>query len=201
MSRPLPLLLLLLLPLHAVATDRIPSGEPIPAMALVERSGAWQLQATQLQSYADEFGALAEIRGSVADARLNLVDARLRPGTVPSVVTLGAQITCYNDSYEPRTFVQPLLQAGDYRLECQGDADGRYSLRLSDGKCSQTLPGNDPAIGSWQLVWAGDLDRDGKPDLVSEYSVEGGYCQQVLLSGPAGAEQLLAPGEPHCLAD
>ncbi|WP_068824817.1 hypothetical protein [Pseudomonas sp. BMS12] len=195
------LLLLLLPPLHTSAAEKAPSGEPLPAMALVERSGVWQLQPTQLQSYVDELGALADIRGSLADARLNLIDARLRPGAVPSVLELGAQSTCYNDAHEPKAFVQTLLQAGDYRLECKGDALGNYSLRLSVGKRSQMLPGADPASGSWQLLWAGDLDRDGKPDLVSEYSVEGGYCQQVLLSATAGAEQLLAPGEPHCLAD
>lgn len=173
----------------------------LAALALVEQGGTWHLQLAQLQYLFDELGALADIRGSVADAKLNLVDARLRPGAVPSVLELGAQSTCYNDTHEPKTFVQTLLQAGDYRLECQGDALGRYNLRLSVGKRSQMLPGADPASGSWQLLWAGDLDRDGKPDLVSEYSVEGGYCQQVLLSATAGAEQLLAPGEPHCLAD
>lgn len=195
------LLPLLLLPLHAAATEKIAAGEPVPAMALVERAGTWQLLPTQLQSYVDELGALAEIRSSVTDAQLNLADTRLRAGAVPSALPLGDQTTCYNDPYEPKVFQQTLLQAGDYRLECHGDKEGRYNLLLSSAERSQILPGNDPANGSWQLLWAGDLDRDGNPDLIGQFSVEGGYCMQVMLSADAGPEQLLAPGEPDCLSD
>ena len=195
------LLPLLLLPLHATAADKTPSGEPVPAMALVERAGTWQLLPTQLQSYVDELGALAEIRSSVADARFNLADTRLRAGAVPSALPLGSETTCYNDPYEPKVFQQALLQAGDYRLECRGDKEGRYHLLLSSAGHSQALPGNEPANGSWQLLWAGDLDRDGKPDLIGQFSVEGGYCMQVMLSADAGPERLLAPGEPDCLSD
>ncbi|MGE8497374.1 MAG: hypothetical protein ACN6O6_07665 [Pseudomonas sp.] len=155
---------------------------------------------THLQSYVDELGALAEIRSTVAGAAINLVDVRLRPGTVTSL-PLGVKTTCYNDLHEPKVSTQTLLQADGYRLECRGDTLGQYHVRLSIGERSQMLPGNDPPSGSWQLVWAGDLDRDGHPDLVGEYSVEGGYCQQVLLSASAGPDQLLAVGEPYCLAD
>jgi hypothetical protein len=195
------LLALFLLPLHATATDKIAAGEPAAAMALVERDGAWQLLPAQLQSYVDGFGALTEIRSSVTDAQLNLADTRLRAGAISGVLPLGAETTCYNDPYEPKVFRQPLLQAGDYRLDCRGDQHGRYSLLLSSAGRSQTLPGNNPASGSWQLLWAGDLDRDGHTDLIGQYSVEGGYCTQVMLSADAASEQLLAPGEPDCLAD
>lgn len=170
-------------------------------MALVEQNGSWQLLPTQLQSYVDEFGALAEIRGSTADTRLNLVDVRLHAGAVPSVLPINAESTCYNDPYEPKVFTQALLHAGGYHLECRGDAEGRYHVQLSAAKVSQTLPDNDSPSGSWQLIWAGDLDRDGKPDLVGEYSVEGGYCQQIMLSADAAPGQLVAMGEPHCLTD
>jgi hypothetical protein len=199
MKRLLPALLLL--PLCATATEKLPSGEPVPAMALVQRDGAWQLLPTELQSYVDELGALAEIRSSVADAQLNLADTRLRAGAIPSALPLGAETTCYNDPYEPKVFQQTLLQAGDYRLDCHGNKEGRYNLLLSSAGRSQMLPGNDPANGSWQLLWAGDLDRDGKPDLIGQFSVEGGYCMQVMLSADAGPEQLLAPGELDCLSD
>lgn len=169
-------------------------------MALVERDDNWQLTPTQLQSYVDELGALAEIRSTVTDATINLVDARLRPGAVTSL-PLGTNSTCYNDAHEPKVFVQTLLQTDDYALECQGEVQGQYHLRLSNGERSQTLPGEEPPNGSWQLVWAGDLDRDGQPDLISEYSVEGGYCQQVLLSASAAPGQLVDAGEPYCLTD
>ncbi len=195
------LLLMFLLPLHVCAADLTPSGKPVPAMALMEQGGIWQLQTTQLQAYLDEFGALAEIRGTQTDARLNLVDARLHSGVVPNVITLSEQTSCYNDAHEPKVFVQPLLKSDDYQLECRGDANGHYSLQWHVGERSQMLPGSDSASGSWQLLWAGDLNRDGQPDLVSEYSYEGGYCQQVLLSANAEANQLLVPGVPYCLAD
>lgn len=194
------LLALLLLPLHAASTEKT-AGEPVEAMALVERDGNWQLLPTQLQSYLDEFGALAEIRSSVTDAKFNLVDTRLRPGPVTALLALEEASTCYNDSYEPKVFTKMLIQAGEYHLECRGDVQGNRQLLFSSSKGSQTLPDNDPPIGSWQLIWAGDLDRDGQPDLVGEYSVEGGYCQQVLLSTAALPDQLLAAGEPYCLAD
>lgn len=195
------LLALLLLPLHAASTEKTPAGEPVEAMALVERDGTWQLLPTQLQSYIDEFGALAEIRSSVTDAKFNLVDTRLRPGPVTALLALEEASTCYNDSYEPKVFTKMLMQAGEYHLECRGDAQGNRQLLFSSSEGSQTLPDNDPPTGSWQLIWAGDLDRDGQSDLVGEYSVEGGYCQQVLLSTAALPDQLLAAGEPYCLAD
>lgn len=195
-------LLISLLTLHPHATaGNIPAGAPVPAMALVERNGNWQLLPTQLQPYVDEFGALTEIGSSRADARLNLVDVRLHAGAVPSVLPINAESTCYNAPYEPKVFTQTLLQTGGYHLECRGNAEGRYHLQLSTAKVSQTLPDNDSPSGSWQLIWAGDLDRDGKPDLVSEYSVEGGYCQQIMLSADAASDQLVAVGKPHCLSD
>lgn len=195
----LQLLPLLLLPLQAAAAPT-PAGEPIDAMALVERDGAWHLTPTQLQFYVDELGALVDIRSTVADATVNLVDTRLRAGTVTSL-PLGTNSTCYNDTHEPKVFVHTLLQSDDHVLECQGDAQGQYHLRLSNGGRRQTLLGEEPPNGSWQLVWAGDLDRDGQPDLISEYSVEGGYCQQVLLSASAAPGQLVDAGEPYCLTD
>ena len=183
-------------------------------LALSTVNGQWQLQATAVKSTpvvhtmskgrTTELDAL-EISSSAPDALLLLKIPGLTSGKVQSVVWSKPDIesAAYYDGIDPKgTPIVLKLNGQNYALR----ADKMGRLRVSLG--SQLSPLGGDKINSKRadgemlqradLVWAGDLNRDGGLDVIVRWSSLYSYTVCVFLStGTATSWRL---GKPHCLS-
>jgi len=125
-------------------------------------------------------------------------DSPLPPGAVETVYR-----------YDDANVTGPLKSTGRWQIPWSHGAltmtwtassDGsEYTHRVSDGTRSQllfTLPseghyGSDTSIPS--VIWAGDLDRDGRTDLLLSLPDDNcGYDQRLYLSSRAAGDELVA---------
>ncbi|MBP8239301.1 MAG: SH3 domain-containing protein [Saprospiraceae bacterium] len=97
-------------------------------------------------------------------------------------------------------FIPPcyyLLATGSYELESWGFTQKDFRLFVADNysryKVRQELTHILPGIESFKPVWAGDLDQDGKPDLILECTTFNAVQDVLLLSSEAGPDELLRP--------
>lgn len=97
-------------------------------------------------------------------------------------------------------FIPPyyyLLATGSYELESWGFTQKNFRLFVADNysryKVRQELTHLLPGIESFKPVWAGDLDQDGKPDLILECTTFNAVQDILLLSSEARPGELLRP--------
>lgn len=97
-------------------------------------------------------------------------------------------------------FIPPyyfLLATGSYELESWGFTQKNLRLFVADNysryKVQQELTHLLPGIETFKPVWAGDLDQDGKPDLILECTTFNAVQDILLLSSEARPGELLRP--------
>ena len=99
---------------------------------------------------------------------------------------------------DPRPGDRLSIDLGGHHYQVTFDADDRSGthmrVRLSDESQSQLLwsAQEEYAGGHWWVIWAGDLDRDGKLDLLVDFSnQEDAYPDVLLLSSHAKPGQMV----------
>ncbi len=117
----------------------------------------------------------------------------------PSPIRAGDQIAL-PIGRDRNGFIPPyyyLLATGSYELESWGFTQKDFRLFVADNysryKVRQELTHILPGIESFKPVWAGDLDQDGKPDLILECTTFNAVQDVLLLSSEAGPDELLRP--------
>lgn len=120
----------------------------------------------------------------------------LRPGAVRTVVRKEIAL-------DGAAGVAGTLGARPWRLHVEGRRIGKVEPFLADGKLVLTegarrqvlvdLAGKGEAHpGTWAILWAGDLDRDGRPDFYLNASTHYASSERSLfLSGAAGPGELV----------
>ena len=114
---------------------------------------------------------------------------RLRAGRIQTTGVV-------NESLEPQRPLKMSLGSRHYELRLQSAREDLYDAQviLSDGRRTQVLYSADGFADEphFDITWAGDLDRDGKLDLVvnlhRKYSV---HPYRLLLSSRASVTQLV----------
>ena len=106
---------------------------------------------------------------------------------VPGLESGGITCATIDGPEEPKPGDRLSIDLGGHHYQMTFDADDQRGtnmrIRLSDKSQSQVLwstPG-EPAGPHWYVIWAGDLDRDGKLDLFVDFSYQENDEPHVLL--------------------
>lgn len=175
------------------------------ALALHYIGGVWQLTPARLhfQYYpaADDQPEGARLTSTVKGAVWHIANSRLAAGPVPGAVSFkrgedDGPITC---STEYDGAAGMLYRQGTRSLICKKipwrseKLAWGYWLTISQAGVSKTIHGN---VGI-NVLWMGDLDRDGYPDMIARDTGDGS-CMRLFLSTAAGATGQFVPAAQLC---
>jgi hypothetical protein len=173
------------------AYQEIPEGSDGTWLGVFEAAGGSVLRRTQVRIEANEELGEKKARVDARDTPLFLVRGleNAQPGSVPTARVQGPE----NPGPGQRvTLTLGGAQSALYIVARPGEEEA-YSLVLESGKRRQVLyESYGWSEGRLKVIWAGDLDRDGRLDLVVDYSEHyAGSSPTLFLSSRAGSGDLV----------
>ena len=188
-----------LLPIPVCTADLPQHMETGSWLALARRGGQWRLSATQVKSEAlpDMESGFSAISSSAIKPLVLLRHPGLTAGPVRYHSIVKAALPANLPSRLQTGFNHHLYQ---FKIQ-PADEHGAYPLIMlhSEGRLSQlgfmSIDKFDEIEN--HLLWAGDLDRDGRLDLITESGGMHGASVCVYLSGDARGQEVF--GEPMCV--
>ncbi len=175
---------------NQLRAEVLPAHPAGGGLALMVVDGLWHLVPAKLSASDETYGpGIRLLDATPADA----ISYLRIPGLVPGKVD-AADMRFRNSSHRiTHESMSVPFKGSVWRLESR---DGK--LRLDDGSRQQLLP--DPCGGAAGdmcvvfLAWAGDLDRDGKPDFLIEQAANAGGVECLYLSSRAKPDELVGSG-------
>lgn len=168
-------------------------GESVWALKAVD--GRWALQKDTLVVDIVRDHIVDNDDGEMTGRRVSLASGATPVAMISGVALKAGPLTTVATGERSLMAGNPVrmeLGTGRFSLEGFRDENG-YRLVLSDGVTNQTLVTHETLDdGGPRLLWAGDIDRDGRPDFIIDTTHKYSYAAPSLfLSSAAGEGELV----------